>query len=98
MLRVTVSHAKDFVRGMWLMLQREKTNDYILSTDEIYYVREIVEKAFRMIEIIIRWNKEELNKIGYDSNTVEELIFIDEKYFRPTEVDLLLGDSTKARA
>lgn len=90
-------HAKDYVEGMWLMLQQEKPEDFILSTNEYHSVREFVEKAFEIKGFIIKWKGDGVNEIGYDLNTGRELIFISEKYFRPTEVDELLGDSTKAR-
>ena len=90
-------HAKDYVRGMWLMLQQEHAEDYILSTNEFHSVKEFVEKSFAFKGFDIQWKGEGLNEIGYDAKTGRELIFISEKYFRPTEVDELLGDSTKAR-
>jgi len=90
-------HAKDYVEGMWLMLQQDKPDDYVLSTNEYHSVREFVEKSFALKGFNIVWKGEGVNEIGYDSNTGKELIFISEKYFRPTEVDELLGDSTKAK-
>jgi GDPmannose 4,6-dehydratase len=90
-------HAKDYVYGMWLMLQKNEPKDYVLSTNEYHTVREFVEKAFLLCGFNIRWKGDGINEIGYDVNTGRELIFISEKYFRPTEVDELLGDSTLAR-
>jgi len=90
-------HAKDYVRGMWLILQQDKPEDFVLSTNEYHSVREFVEKAFQLKGMTIQWKGEGVNEIGYDVNTGRELIFISEKYFRPAEVDELLGDSTKAR-
>ncbi len=90
-------HAKDYVEGMWLMLQKDTPTDYVLSTCEYHSVREFVEKAFAMKGFTIKWKGHDVNEIGYDENTGRELIFISEKYFRPAEVDELLGDSTKAR-
>ncbi len=90
-------HAKDYVEGMWRMLQADKPGDYVLSTNEFHSVREFVEKAFALKGFDIKWMNSGLNEIGYDENTGRELIFVSEKYFRPTEVDELLGDSTKAR-
>lgn len=90
-------HAKDYVRGMWLILQQEKPEDFVLSTNEYHSVREFIEKAFALKGFAIKWKGEGINEIGYDENTGRELIFISEKYFRPTEVDELLGDSTKAK-
>jgi GDPmannose 4,6-dehydratase len=93
-------HAKDYVNGMWLMLQKDDqmaADDYVLSTNEYHSVREFVEKAFLLKGIKICWKNEGLNEIGFDLNTGREYVVISEKYFRPTEVDELLGDSSKAR-
>ena len=90
-------HAKDYVYGMWLILQQEKADEYILSTNEYHTVREFIEKAFKLKGFDISWKGEGINEIGYDKNTGRELIFISDKYFRPTEVDELLGDNTKAK-
>ena len=90
-------HAKDYVKGMWLILQQDKPDDYVLSTNEYHSVREFVEKAFKLKGFNIKWKGEEVNEIGYDEETGRELIFVSEKYFRPAEVEELLGDSTKAR-
>jgi len=90
-------HAKDYVRGMWLILQQDKPDDYVLSTNEYHSVREFVEKSFRLKGFDIKWKGEGINEVGYDEKTGRELIFVSEKYFRPAEVDELLGDSTKAR-
>ena len=91
-------HAKDYVEGMWRMLQTDVPDDYILSTNEYHSVREFVEKAFALKGFAIKWKGFGLDEIGYDENTGRELIFISEKYFRPAEVDELLGDSTRARS
>ena len=90
-------HAKDYVYGMWLMLQQEYPNDYVLATNEYHSVREFVKKAFALKGFDIRWKGEGMNEVGYDFNTGRVLINVSEKYFRPAEVDELLGDSTKAR-
>ena len=90
-------HAKDYVEGMWLMLQADIPQDYVLSTNEFHSVREFIEKAFALRGFDIAWKGEGINEIGYDKNTGRELIFIDECYFRAAEVEELLGDSTKAR-
>jgi GDPmannose 4,6-dehydratase len=90
-------HAKDYVEGMWRMLQCDIPNDYILSTNEYHSVREFIEKAFALKGINILWKGVGLDEIGYDANSGRELIFINEKYYRPAEVEELLGDSTKAR-
>ena len=90
-------HAKDYVEGMWLMLQQDKPDDFVLSTNEFHTVREFVEKAFVLKGFNIQWKGCGTEEIGYDANTGRELIFISDKYFRPAEVDELLGDNTKAR-
>lgn len=90
-------HARDYVEGMWLMLQQDKPDDFVLSTNEFHTVREFVEKSFALKGFNIQWKGSGTDEIGYDANTGRELIFISEKYFRPAEVEELLGDSTKAR-
>ena len=90
-------HAKDYVEGMWRILQSDTPNDYVLSSNEKHSVREFIEKAFSLKGINILWKGSGLNEIGYDGKTGRELIFISEKYYRPSEVDILIGDSTKAR-
>ncbi len=90
-------HAKDYVEGMYLMLQQDKPDDYILSTNEYHSVKECVEKSFKRGGFDIRWRGEGVDEVGYDVNTGRELVSISEKYFRPAEVEELLGDSTKAR-
>ena len=89
-------HAKDYVEGMWLMLQAEKPDDFVISTNEFHSVREFIEKSFLLKGFDIKWKGEGLNEIGYDSKTGREIIFISERYFRPCEVDELLGDASKA--
>jgi GDPmannose 4,6-dehydratase len=91
-------HARDYVKGMWLMLQQNQPDDYVLSTNEFHSVREFVEKAFALRGFTILWRGVGLNEVGYDAHTGRELIFISEKYFRPAEVEELLGDSSKACA
>lgn len=90
-------HARDYVEGMWLMLQIETPDDYILSTNEYHSVREFIEKSFLLKGMNIKWKGEGIDEIGYDEDTGRELIFISDKYFRPAEVDELLGDSSKAK-
>ena len=90
-------HARDYVEGMWLMLQQDKPDDFVISTNEFHTVREFIEKAFALKGFDIKWKGEGIDEIGYDANTGRELIFISEKYFRPAEVDELLGDSSKAK-
>ena len=90
-------HAKDYVRGMWLILQQDAPDDFVLSTNEYHSVREFVEKTFKMRGFDIKWKGEGVDEVGYDEKTGRELVFVSEKYFRPAEVEELLGDSTKAR-
>ena len=90
-------HAKDYVRGMWLMLQNEKADDYVLATNRYHSVREFVEKAFALKGFKILWKGTGINEIGYDETTGRELIIISEKYFRPAEVEELLGDASRAK-
>ena len=89
-------HAKDYVEGMWRILQHNEADDFVLSTNEFHSVREFIEKAFLLKGLNIKWKGEGLNEIGYDEKTNKEYIFISDKYFRPTEVEELLGDSNKA--
>ncbi len=94
-------HAKDYVEGMWRMLQQEKPDDYVLATNETHSVREFVEKAFRCIDIEIEWIGENgtVDEIGVDSNDKSRvLVKVDSRYFRPTEVDILIGNPAKAKA
>ena len=90
-------HARDFIRGMWLMLQRDKPGDYVLATGECYSVRDFADLAFREVGIEIRWEGEGLEEKGYDDRG-RCLIAVDPRYFRPTEVDLLIGSPEKARS
>ena len=90
-------HAKDYVEGMWRILQADKPDDYVLSTNEFHSVREFIEKSFSMRGFDLRWKGTGVDEIGYDYNNGRELIHISDKYFRPAEVEELLGDSTKAR-
>lgn len=92
-----LGHAKDYVKGMWMMLQHDTPGDYVLATGEYHSVREIIEKAFKMRGFDIRWRGEGLGEVGYDEKTGRDLITVSEKYFRPAEVDELLGDATKAK-
>ena len=90
-------HAKDYVEGMWRILQVDDPQDYVLSTNEFHSVREFIEKSFALKGFNIKWKGTGLDEVGYDENTGRELIFVSDKYFRPAEVEELLGDSTKAR-
>jgi GDPmannose 4,6-dehydratase len=90
-------HARDFVEGMWLILQQDKPDDYVLATGESHSVREFVEKAFAHVGRTIVWRGSGVEEKGIDRATGEVLVEIDPRYFRPTEVDALLGDPSKAR-
>lgn len=88
--------AGDYVEGMWLMLQQDKPDDYVLASNETHTVREFVELAFAEVGIKIRWEGIGIEEKGYDSITGRLLVDIDKRFFRPAEVDLLWGDATKA--
>ena len=90
-------HAKDFVRAMWLMLQQDEPDDYVIATGEQYSVRDFVDAAAPYFGMKIEWMGEGLNEVGYDWNTKRPVIKVDPKYFRPAEVQSLLGDATKAK-
>lgn len=89
-------HAKDYVEAMWLMLQQDIPKDYVIATGKTYTIRDFVERAFKVIDINIEWNGEGINEIGIDKFTGETLVVIDEKYFRPAEVEFLWGDPSLA--
>lgn len=90
-------HSKDYVRSMWLMLQQDTADDFVICSNECHTVREFVEKSFKLKGFDIKWKGEGINEIGYDGITGRELIFVSEEFFRPAEVDLLIGDCTKAK-
>ena len=90
-------HARDYVEGMWLMLQQEQPDDYVLATGETHSVREFVEKAFAEAGRTIDWKGSGVNEVGHDAKTGKALVEIDPRFFRPTEVECLVGDATKAR-
>lgn len=89
-------HAKDYVEAMWLMLQQNEPKDYVIATGKTYTVREFVERAFKVVDIEIIWKGEGVNERGINKSTGEVLVVIDEKYFRPAEVELLWGDPSLA--
>ena len=89
-------HAKDFVYAQWLMLQQDKPQDYVIATGETHTVREFVELSFKEVGIDIEWQGIGIDEKGIDNSTGKVLVKIDEKYFRPAEVELLLGDPSKA--
>ena len=90
-------HARDYVEGMWRILQQQTPDDYVLATGETRSVRDFVETAFAHVDRRIRWRGEGVEERGEDARSGEILVKIDPRYFRPTEVDLLIGDATKAR-
>lgn len=90
-------HAKDYVEGMWLMLQQKKPDDYILATGETHSVREFIEEACKCMDIELIWEGTGLGEKGVDKKTRKTIIKIDKEFFRPTEVDILVGDYTKAK-
>ena len=90
-------HAKDYVRGMWLMLQQKSPDDYVFATGKTFTVRSFVEKTFLELGVKIIWRGKGLNETGINEKTGETLVKISSRYFRPTEVDLLIGDATKAK-
>lgn len=89
-------HARDYVEGMWRILQKETPDDYVLATGEIHSVREFVENAFAEIGTEIMWEGQGTDEIGRDAETGKILVEVDQRYFRPTEVNLLVGDASKA--
>jgi GDPmannose 4,6-dehydratase len=91
-----IGNAKDYVEGMWRMLQHDTPDDYVLATGQMYSIRELIEVAFDIKGITIKWKGTGIDEIGYDENTGTEYIFVNAKYFRPAEVDLLIGDASKA--
>jgi len=90
-------YAKDYVEAMWLMLQQDKPEDFVIATGKTYTVREFVEKAFKVVDIDIIWKHDGINEVGLNKNTGKELIKVNERYYRPTEVDLLWGNPEKAK-
>jgi len=91
-------HARDYVEGMWRILQHDEADDFVLATGEAHSVREFVELAFAETGRAIRWQGQGVDEIGVDAGSGAVLVRIDPRYFRPTEVDLLVGDASKAKA
>jgi GDPmannose 4,6-dehydratase len=89
-------HARDYIEGMWMMLQKDIADDYVLATGKTYSVRHFIDLAFAEVGIKMEWKGEGVNEKGINSTDGKVLVEIDEKYFRPTEVELLIGDPTKA--
>jgi GDPmannose 4,6-dehydratase len=90
-------YASDYVEAMWLILQHKEPDDFVIATGQNHSVREFVERAFREVGISIVWKGSGLDERGIDSETGKELVLVDPRYFRPTEVDQLLGDGSKAK-
>ena len=90
-------HAKDYVEAMWLMLQQEKPDDYVIATGKQYSVRDFVDEAAPYFGFKIEWRGEGLDEFGFDLNTGRTVVKVNQKYFRPAEVETLLGDATKAK-
>ena len=90
-------YAKDYVEGMWMILQQKQPDDFVLATGETHSVREFIDECMKLLKIDFAWKGKGLKEIGYDKKTKKVLIKIDPRYFRPAEVDLLLGDPSKAR-
>ena len=90
-------HARDFVEAMWLMLQQDEPDDYVIATGEQHSVREFVEAAAGELDMDIDWKGKGVNEIGIDRNTGKQIVAVDPRYFRPTEVESLLGDPSKAK-
>ncbi len=90
-------HAKDYVEAMWLMLQQDEPDDYVIATGEQYSVKDFVDKAAPFFGFNIEWMGEGELEFGYDWNTKRKVIAVDKKYFRPAEVESLLGDASKAK-
>ena len=90
-------HAKDYARAMWLMLQQDEPDDYVIATGEQYTVREFVNRASNYFGMKIEWMGEGMDEVGYDWNTKRPVVKVSDKYFRPAEVESLLGDATKAK-
>lgn len=90
-------HAKDYVEGMWLMLQQKEPDDYVLATGETHTVREFIELAFQEAGIDIIWRGRGVNEKGIRKDTKDTVVEIDPRYFRPTEVEILIGDPSKAK-
>ena len=90
-------HAKDFVRAMWLMMQQNTPDDYVIATGEEYTVKDFVERCSPYFDMNIEWNGSGLDEVGIDTKTGKTIVVVDKRYIRPAEVDRLLGDYSKAR-
>ena len=90
-------HAKDYVRAMWMMLQQDNADDYVIATEKQITVREFVEKTGKVLGMNIVWEGSGLEEIGIDTTTGNKVVGVSPRYFRDSEVESLLGDATKAR-
>jgi len=90
-------HARDYIKAMWLMLQLEKPDDFVIATGETHSVKEFVEKAFAVVNIKVKWQGEGVDEVGINIENEQVIVRVDPRYFRPTEVEFLLGDPTKAK-
>jgi GDPmannose 4,6-dehydratase len=90
-------HAKDFAKGMWLILQQPKPDDFVLATGESHSVREFIELAFAQVGRRLAWQGKGYDEVGIDVATGKVVVKVDRRYFRPTEVDALQGDASKAQ-
>jgi len=92
-----IGHAKEYVEGMWRMLQQDQPEDFVLATGKTHTIRSIVETTARILNVDIEWEGTGINEVGKNKETGEIMVKVDPKYFRPSEVDLLIGDATKAK-
>ena len=90
-------HARDYAEAMWLMMQQDEPDDYVIATGVEYSVKEFVEECDKYFKFGIEWHKEGMNEVGYSRRLARDIITVNEKYFRPAEVERLLGDATKAK-
>jgi GDPmannose 4,6-dehydratase len=90
-------YAKEYCEGMWMMMQHDTPDDYVLATGKTYTIRFFIEKAFAYVGKNIVWEGSGLNEVGRDSKTGDVLVRVDPQFFRPAEVDLLIGDASKAK-
>ena len=89
-------HSKDYVKAMWLMLQQDTPDDYVIATNETRSVREFVEVAFKCVDIDIKWQGKGTDEVGINDETGDIIVKVNPKFYRPAEVDILLGDPSKA--
>jgi GDPmannose 4,6-dehydratase len=92
-----IGYAKEYVEGMWLMLQQDEPDDYVLATGKMYSIRELIEKTAKYAGFNIVWEGEGVDEKGYDKESGKMIVKINPRFFRPAEVDLLQGDATKAK-